>query len=201
MDDAAPPHPIADARRRARRAGPLVVGIVLVAAVSAACGSTPKSPGVASASAGKSATTTTIKPDAVAFSRCMREHGVKNFPDPDANGRITVKAQAGVGDDTMGPDSAVFKAAQEACKAYMPAPSAQDQQRDQAAMLKYAKCMRGHGIADFPDPQPGQPIALKGEGDLSPDSPAFQKAQEACKHLQPGGGGLDTQSNGAPPGS
>ena len=53
------------------------------------------------------------EPDLLAFSQCMRDNGVADFPDPDRNG-ITLD---GVGID---PHSAQFKAAQEACNHLVP---------------------------------------------------------------------------------
>ena len=175
---------------RARRAGLLVVGFGVVTAVTAACGSDSRSPGVASVG-GKSATTTTIKPDPVAYARCMREHGVTDFPDPDTSGNFKY-AIPGDGDN-----SAVFNAAQEVCKAYMSqSPTEgldrQNRQQHQEADLNYSRCMRRHGVPNFPDPKPGGGIEIPigGGGGVDPDSPAFQQANEACKHLTPGGRGF-----------
>jgi len=55
------------------------------------------------------------------------------------------------------------------------------------AQLAYAQCMRDHGIADFPDPEPGGGLAIQGEpgSDLDPDNPRFKAADEACKSLLP----------------
>jgi|1185.fasta_scaffold675975_1 hypothetical protein len=53
-----------------------------------------------------------------AMAKCMREHGV-DMPDPDENGRITIKRKAGDGPG-MNPDSPTFKAANKACRQYAP---------------------------------------------------------------------------------
>jgi hypothetical protein len=45
------------------------------------------------------------------------------------------------------------------------------------AMLKYAQCMREHGV-DMPDPEPGGGISINGEG-LSPEQ--MEAAQTACQ--------------------
>ncbi|WP_242890669.1 hypothetical protein [Actinomadura litoris] len=52
-----------------------------------------------------------------AFSKCMREHGVPRFPDPDPNGGILLKAGKGTGLD---PQSPAFKDAEKACRKYAP---------------------------------------------------------------------------------
>jgi hypothetical protein len=45
-----------------------------------------------------------------------------------------------------------------------------------------SKCMRAHGIKDFPDPSNGGiQITVTPGSDLSPDNPQFQAAQTACQ--------------------
>jgi hypothetical protein len=59
---------------------------------------------------------------------------------------------------------------------------------DQA--LKFAQCMRSHGV-NIPDPQAeGGGIRIDGPGKdgIDPRGPAFQRAQTACGSLLPGGG-------------
>ncbi|MBM7783403.1 hypothetical protein [Tenggerimyces flavus] len=52
--------------------------------------------------------------------------------------------------------------------------------------LKYAQCMRENGIDEFPDPEGGK-LTLKAKpgSKLDPNSPAWKKAEEACKSLRP----------------
>jgi hypothetical protein len=71
---------------------------------------------------------------------------------------------------------------------------------DQA--LKFARCMRAHGI-DMPDPKAtGGGIAIRKRSDGSgssgpnPDSPAFQSAQRECQSFMPKGGRLSTRRGG-----
>lgn len=57
------------------------------------------------------------------------------------------------------------------------------------AALKFASCMRTHGVSNFPDPSTsGGGIQIKLSAGLKPFSPAFQAAQKACQKLLPGGG-------------
>jgi hypothetical protein len=49
------------------------------------------------------------------FFRCMRAHGVPNFPDPDSTGRIPDPATFGI--DQGSPQ---FEAANQACRKYRP---------------------------------------------------------------------------------
>lgn len=59
--------------------------------------------------------------------------------------------------------------------------------------LKFSQCMRTHGVPNFPDPtlSAGRAtIQLNGGAGsgLDPNSPQFQAAQAACRHLMPNGG-------------
>jgi len=125
----------------------------------------------------------------------MRSHGLPDFPDPGANGGIQVST--GPGGGAMGASSPQFASAYAACKSLMPALHTKGGAPDRAQLLKYAQCMRTQGIKDFPDPGPQGGLALTGRGDLDPSSPLFQKAENACKKFQPGGGGggISTQGN------
>ncbi|MET9021936.1 hypothetical protein ABZV93_18300 [Actinopolymorpha sp. NPDC004070] len=118
----------------------------------------------------------------------MREHGVKEFPDPDGEGRLTLRARPGSGLD---PNSPTFKAAQEGCRKLMPQPGPAERERNRVASLKYSKCMRDHGLKAFPDPNPdgGMRIEMKPGSDMDPQNPKFQAAEEACKSLRPEGKG------------
>lgn len=57
---------------------------------------------------------------------------------------------------------------------------------DQA--LKFANCMRTHGVPSFPDPNSSGDIQIPLGSGLNPQSPAFQGAQKRCGKLLPGGG-------------
>jgi aspartyl-tRNA synthetase len=52
------------------------------------------------------------------YAKCMRDHGV-DFPDPDSEGHINIKAN-GSGNAMMNPDDPTFKKAQEACRSQLP---------------------------------------------------------------------------------
>lgn len=64
------------------------------------------------------------------------------------------------------------------------------------AMVAYAQCMRENGVPDFPDPADGNRLVITRtktaedqDSTLDPDSPTFQAAQDACRHLLPAGEG------------
>ena len=59
----------------------------------------------------------------------------------------------------------------------------------EAAGIKFADCMRSHGVPNFPDPTSGGGgVKIPLGSGVNPQSPAFQSAQKACSKLLPGGG-------------
>jgi hypothetical protein len=208
------PDHIEDLRpRRARRLRQMAVlgaGLIASGVLAAGCGNTSNSPGVANAGSSSTAATSSSAPSgkagALAYSQCMRSHGIKDFPDPNSNGQIQLSA--GPGSDLL-PTNPQFNAAQQACKSLMPGPGTPAQQRrDLAAALKFARCMRSHGVPNFPDPtsQTGPQTqsqsgggSSQGTNGIDPNSPQFKAANQACKSLTPGGVGLVVKQSG--PGS
>jgi hypothetical protein len=138
------------------------------------------------------------------FARCMREHGVdvqvakSSGGGGAANLRITGRA-AGIKGNIHS-----LEAAQQACAKYRPlgakenlSPAERAQRQDQ--VLKFARCMREHGI-EVPNPSTtgGLGIQLRG---VNPESPKFQSAQKACQSILPfprgsRGGGPSTSTQG-----
>jgi hypothetical protein len=129
----------------------------------------------------------------------MRSHGVPDFPDPNSNGQIQLAA--GPGSDLL-PGPARFKSAQQACKSLTPVRSPAQQRQQLAAALRFARCMRAHGMPSFPDPTPQTGLQTRSGGGHSggggntlgngvdPNSPQFQAANRSCRSLTPGGGGV-----------
>jgi hypothetical protein len=164
---------------------------MVTAAAIAACGSS--SPG---AGGQTNPPVAQAQQDTLNFARCMRSHGVSNFPD-DLNFR-TVPG--------MNPSSPAFVAAQTACRHLLPvkaprpaAPSAQTH----ATLLRLSNCLRSHGYPSMPDPRPNPPpqggpaganrySALFGEGDywigipntIDAHGAAFIRALHTC-HASP----------------
>ncbi len=135
----------------------------------------------------------------VVFAKCMRAHGVPNFPDPGSNGTggMVIQARAGTpqGLSVNGVSVAApaFQGAMQSCHSKLPGggnpPPLSASRR--AAMLKFAQCMRANGLPGFPDPSfgPAGRIGLKvgPQAGLDPSSPAFRQAQAACAKYQGGG--------------
>jgi hypothetical protein len=179
---------------RLRRAGLPAAALACLALLAAAC-----SDGSPNSSAGAGSPAPSGSSGALAYSRCMRAHGIRAFPDPNAQGGINLNAGPGTGID---PSSPQYQAADQACKSLMP-PQSPLTPAQQAAMkagnLRYAQCMRAHGISDFPDPNSQGQLQIKAQpgSDLDPNNPRYQSANTACQHFEPGGGkGGSLSTNG-----
>jgi hypothetical protein len=153
-----------------RLAAALVVLVALLAV--AACGK----------NAGKGTSTNSAAAEAGRrYAQCMRDNGVPDFPDPDANGQFR-----GAGHELQ--NDPKFPAAMEKCRAL--APGGEHENTGDPAfvdqMRKYARCMRDNGVPDFPDPDANG--ELRGAGHEQQDDPKFQAAMEKCRPQLPGGG-------------
>jgi hypothetical protein len=121
-------------------------------ATGSASGASATGGGASSGSAGHTVQTQITKREkAVKFSECVRAHGVPHFPDPDATGNFNFAVDV---------SAATFTAAVNACKALQPPGtlSGHRSTTQQSAALKFAACVRAHGVPDFPDPVNGQPL-------------------------------------------
>jgi hypothetical protein len=126
---------------------------------------------------GSSPGSASLQADTLRFSKCMRSHGVTNFPDPSSDGQLTIK---GTGINIHTP---AFSNAQNACQSLMPAgatpgPSGQKSDVSAAQGLALAKCMRAHGVSNFPDPDASGAI---NPSSVNLSSPQVQNAFHACQ--------------------
>lgn len=165
--------------RKARPLAAAIAAVWMLAAVSVlAAGCGPSSP--ASSTAHQTAYQREL-----AYAACMRGHGLPGFPDPQSDGTFDSTRQNA--DDFHGPQ---FLSANKAC-AHLEGPGMTPAQQEQFTVqaLKFAACMRAHGITDFQyyPPNGGSSGGLGAPG-ADPDSPRFQAAQQACRTLQPGTG-------------
>jgi hypothetical protein len=128
------------------------------------------------------------------LSDCMHAHGIKNFPDP-TNGPggpgLSLATSPGSSSTVIaggimfsGP---AFEAAAKACAKLLPGgggppPPPTEKQKQQA--LEFARCMRAHGLPNYPDPTFSPAGAGKAASHppagVDPSSPAFQRAVTAC---------------------
>lgn len=118
------------------------------------------------------------------YSRCMRAHGVPSFPDPKV---IHHDNGIGIGFH-VSPlmQTARFKTAQKACQSILPAPSQGPSPQQQAAhladLLSFVRCLRTHGLSNFPDPTPQghlTPQMLQQAG-VDLHAPDVRPAARAC---------------------
>jgi hypothetical protein len=176
-----------DIGSRARGRGwPLGVATLIVMAsialLASGCGGgTPSgSDASPSAAAGQS--------KALAYSECMRSHGVPNFPDPGPNGNLQIPGNLGV-------SHSVMQAAQQACASLQPGGESGGVSSAQniAQGLKYAQCIREHGEPNWPDPSSNGAFILP--AGISPQSSAVQAAQQACQSVQPHGLNIGQKSS------
>lgn len=188
--------------RRSLRQALFVLTLAAGGLVGAACGGTPSS-GVAnlgsattttqtssSQTAGSGGSTAAKYKAALAYVDCMRSHGVSNFPDPTSDGQINVKfayggkdgSPASSGIDRMSPQ---YISADQTCRHLIPGgvPTPAQNQQALAKGLKFAHCMRSHGVSNFPDPTNAGVVRLIG---VDQNSPQYQRAQKACEALVPG---------------
>jgi hypothetical protein len=128
--------------------------VAALSTLAAGCGAGGgSSPGVATVGTSTTAATTTQN-GLLAYSRCMRSHGVRNFPDPGGKGGIP-KSQVVAASEA---DPQKFNAASAACSHLLPsgslaAPQTAQQRHTQLEdELSFARCMRSHGVSRFPDP-------------------------------------------------
>jgi len=128
---------------------------------------------------------------ATTFSACMRDHGVKDFPDPDSTGQLTIDAVANR--SSVDTSSATFTQALSACRDLEP-PAFTGTKRtaqQQETALRFAQCIRDNGVRDFPDPTPDAPLvdtnripSAAGTGGMSILNAAMRK----CGDLAAGAG-------------
>ena len=96
---------------------------------------------------------------ALKFADCMRENGVKEFPDPDASEGLTIDGV--LNGSSLDPESATWKAAIAACRDLQPPGFTGPKNvtdAEQEKRLEFAQCIRDNGVKDFPDPAKGEPL-------------------------------------------
>jgi len=166
-------------RRRARlsHAGLAAAVLALIGLLATACGG-GSSPAAASGGGGGGGSPPVQAQ--LAYARCMRAHGVPDFPDPNSNGGGFEGVPAG----------SQVTAADHVChhllSAGAPHLSPAQQQHLLGQLVKYAQCMRAHGLPNFADPHTDNGGYIMG-GDTDRNSPQYQSANQACQHLLPKG--------------
>jgi hypothetical protein len=168
----------------------IIISLLAAALGLAACGSSSPSGTATNASAGQSSEASSSK--TLEFASCMRSHGVSNFPDP-TGGRLALQIQQTPNSTTVNGvevNSPAFQSAMGACRPYLPnagTPSPAQTAKATSQALAMSRCMRSHGVPNFPDPKlqtgPYGGVAFSvdfGGTGIHPNSPAFQAAQKDC---------------------
>ncbi len=168
-----------------------IVTGVLLAVTLAGCAQPDAGDGVATAGGQGTQTAQTASasnsPDAdgpFKYSKCMRENGVPDFPDPKTNGGGGFSLSL-----PEGTDRAKTEEAEKKCRQFMP--NGGQPQKPSPEMVesarKMAQCMRDNGYPDFPDPDENGGIKIEGGQGLDPKDPKFQEAHKKCAQFRPGG--------------
>ena len=183
-------------------------GVVLIAG----CGASASTPATTSTRGpstsrpaivvGAGATTQSKSPTSadpqLEFARCMRANGVSNFPDPQPGGAERFAIPTGTSSGAP-----AFRAAQAKCQRYLgggglalPGSTTHPSAQTLAKLLRIARCMRQHGVPQFPDPTntvPSDPSAdgirevtdfdgaiLLFPATIDMQAPAYRQALAAC---------------------
>lgn len=195
-----------------------LAAVLLAAILVTGCGASSPRPTTATgsgATASASRAPSTVAPTAsdstppgpLAFAACMRAHGVPNFPDPQPGGGFDIPVSPG-----LSPAAPSFQAAQSKCQRLMGGGAAggplspggplsrgthtHPSPQTLAKLLRIARCMRQHGVSDFPDPRTSIPSDPFGSGisevsnfdgvillfpaTMNLQAPAYKQALTAC---------------------
>ncbi|HYW25990.1 MAG TPA: hypothetical protein VE953_17590 [Terriglobales bacterium] len=114
----------------------------------------------------------------------MRSHGVPSFPDPAGAGGIPKETP-----QQLGVTSSQLQSAQSACMHLLPTagsgPTSAELQQSWRDMGNFARCMRSHGVANWPDPtrypqHPERPTFDLQSVGIDPNSPQMSTPIHEC---------------------
>jgi hypothetical protein len=164
----------------------VTVGLLLL---TAACGSGTSSTSGTSSS-GTGGVSATYVSDKLGLARCLRAHGVPNYPDPNASGQeppgakqltFTSQGQAAVG----------------ACNSWDHRIHNDVAAQNQAVMgeyVRFARCMRARGLPNFPDPVYAERrvefVLSASQDGFDAHSPRVLAKAHQCESVLPSGSGL-----------
>jgi hypothetical protein len=155
----------------------LATAAIAAATVIAACGTNSAS----SSSTGSQLTgaqTRQAEHDAVTFADCMRSHGMSNFPDSPYGQKHLLSSSSA--------RAPAVQSAVAACSHLLPhggqsqTPARSHVQID--AMVAFARCLRSHGFANFPDPTSSGDLTheMLATAGINLQQPALMQAADAC---------------------
>jgi hypothetical protein len=159
-----------------------LTGLAALCLLAPACGGSQRSQ---VAQLGTTTTTTQVGA-AVAYASCMRSNGVANWPDPNSNG-VFDKTQLTL--QQLGVSNSRLEAARRACRHLLPnggqPPNQAQLQQMKAQALNFSRCVRAHGVPNFPDPGSDGRIPDPGTVGIDQGSPKFEAANQACAKYRP----------------
>jgi hypothetical protein len=131
--------------------GPALL-LILLGLTAVGCSKGPSETDTAGTSRTSRSTASTLntQEQGVKFAECMRGNGLSDFPDPEPDGDFAYFV-------SVTPE--VWKRTLATCKELQP-PGTLSSKRtpeEQSETLKFAQCIRDHGVKDFPDPVNGEP--------------------------------------------
>jgi hypothetical protein len=175
---------------RPRRASPsaartaaAIIATAALALLAAACSGSP-SP---TSSGGSTSASGSANSQQLAFSRCVRSHGVPNYPDPGSGGQLQKTSP-----QQLGISSSQYQAATQACAHLLPnggnGPTQAQVQQEWTGLLNFARCMHSHGVPNWPDPTryppyPNEPTFIV-PASIQP-TPQIISKMEQCLRLVP----------------
>jgi hypothetical protein len=177
-----------------RRAGVLAatVGLLLLTAACGSGGSSASSTSSTSStsSSGTGGVSAAYVSDKLGFARCLRAHGVPDYPDPNASGQEPPNSKQLI----FSPQG---QAAVGACSSWSNRIQNDVAAGNQAVMgeyVRFAHCMRTHGLPGFPDPMNAEGrvefVLSASQDGFDPHSPQVLAKAHQCESVLPAGSGL-----------
>ena len=173
-------------RPRQARTVAAIIATAAFALLTVACGSSPSSTGSGGSpkAAGTASSPAASVSPALAFTRCVRTHGIPGYPDPGSDGTVPKETpqQLGVSDSQ-------YQAAQSACQHLLPNGGQQTNVQtaaDQRNAVRFAGCMRRNGVPNWPDPVNDDGrirFDVFGVPGLDPNLPRVGSAVQKCQAL------------------
>ncbi|HYK67137.1 MAG TPA: hypothetical protein VEV45_04265 [Streptosporangiaceae bacterium] len=159
---------------------PAIITAAAMALISAACTSSPSA-------VGASHTGESVAARALAYARCVRSHGVPDFPDPGSGGQFDKTTL-----QQLSASNSQYQTATQGCAHLLPnsggGPTAAELRQEWTGMASFARCMRSHGEPTWPDPSPYPPDPSRPTFELpatiQPTPPTISK-MDVCLRLVP----------------
>ncbi|WP_063828611.1 hypothetical protein [Actinopolymorpha alba] len=150
----------------------------LLLVMAAGCSKADDGEGVASVGSSGPAPSPTsslsVLEQGIKYAQCMRAEGLP-WPDPEVDGD-TVRLR-GLDSSKGAVDADTLHKAEEACKQDRPVLNAPDMELKLEGALEYARCMRAHGVENFPDPDANGGFQLPQEQ----TDPDYDQARATCR--------------------